>query len=334
LKTETKTTILFVGISLLCTALFVADLIFGSITIPLREIFNSFIHHQTDNNYYEIIINFRLPKALTAVLAGLSLSVAGLLMQTLFQNPLAGPDVLGVSSGASLGVAVFVMASSFVPAFLGVSGWGIVVSAIIGGIGVLLIMLLASFKVRNSVSLLIIGIMFGSMAGAVVSILQNHSNPDALKLFVVWTLGSLSAVSWTYMQVMAPLIIIGMLIAVFAQKQLNALLLGENYARGLGISVVKTRLVLIIATGLLAGATTAFTGPIAFIGVAVPHIARGLFKSSNHSIVIPASALCGASLLLVCDIISQLSVYTIPINAISSLFGAPLIIWIIIKNSK
>lgn len=329
-----KTTLLFVALSLVCTSLFVADLVMGSITIPFKDVFNSLIHHQTDNNYYEIIVNFRLPKALTAVLAGLSLSVAGLLMQTLFQNPLAGPDVLGVSSGASLGVAIFVMAGSLIPTFFTISGWGLVVAAIFGGTTVLLIMLAASFKVRNSVSLLIIGIMFGSMAGALVSILQNHSNPDALKLFVVWTLGSLSAVSWTYMQVMAPLVLVGLIIAIVAQKQLNALLLGENYAKGLGISVVKTRLILIIATGLLAGTITAFTGPIAFIGVAVPHIARRVFKSSNHNIIIPASALCGAALLLVCDIVSQVSIYTIPINAISSLFGAPLIIWIIIKNGK
>lgn len=329
---NTRTTLLFVGLLLLCALFFIADLVFGSISIPLPDVFKSFSASNQDSSFYEIIINFRLPKALTALLAGAALSVAGLLMQTLFQNPLAGPDVLGVSSGAGLGVALFVMAGSFLPMVFVSSGWGLVIAAIIGGMGILLLMLSASFKIRNAVSLLIIGIMVGSITGAVVSILQNHSNPDALKLFIVWTLGSLSAVSWSYMQIMAPLVIIGLGLAFIIQKQLNALLLGENYARGLGVSVFRIRLLIIIATGLLAGSITAFTGPIAFIGVAVPHIARGLFRSSNHKIIIPGSILCGASLLLICDIVSQLSIYTIPINAISALFGAPLIIWIIIKK--
>jgi iron complex transport system permease protein len=327
-----RTTLLFVGLLLLCALFFVADILFGSIHIPIAEVVQSLTGQHQDSSVYEIIVNFRLPKALTAFLAGAALSVAGLLMQTLFQNPLAGPDVLGVSSGASLGVALFVLAGSLLPFAFVSSGWGLVLAAIVGSVGILLIMLSASFNIRNSVSLLIIGIMFGSMTGALVSILQNHSNPDALKLFVVWTLGSLSAVSWNYMQVMAPLILIGLALALFVQKQLNALLLGENYARGLGVSVFRTRLIIIIATGLLAGAVTAFTGPIAFIGVAVPHIARGLIRSSNHKVIIPASILCGATLLLLCDMVTQLSVYTIPINAISALFGAPLIIWIILKK--
>jgi len=329
-----RTTLLFIGLLLLCTLLFIVDLVFGSISIPLSDVIKSFTGQNEQSTYNEIIINFRLPKALTAILAGAALSVAGLLMQTLFQNPLAGPDVLGVSSGASLGVALFLMVGSFLP-FIGIhSGLGIVIAAIIGAVGILLLMLSASVKIRNSVSLLIIGIMVGSMTGAVVSIIQNYSNPDALKLFVVWTLGSLSAVSWTYMQLMAPLVILGLGISFFIQKQLNALLLGENYASGLGVAVFRVRFLIIIATGILAGATTAFTGPIAFIGVAVPHIARGLFRSSNHKIILPASILCGSGLLLVCDIVSQISIYTIPINAISSLFGAPLIIWIILTNGK
>ncbi|MBN2787927.1 MAG: iron ABC transporter permease [Paludibacteraceae bacterium] len=329
-----RNTLLFIGLLLLCALFFIVDLVFGSISIPLSDVIKSFTGQNEQSTYNEIIINFRLPKALTAILAGAALSVAGLLMQTLFQNPLAGPDVLGVSSGASLGVALFLMVGSFLP-FVGIhSGLGIVIAAVIGAVGILLLMLSASVKIRNSVSLLIIGIMVGSMTGAMVSIIQNYSNPDALKLFVVWTLGSLSAVSWTYMQLMAPLVILGLGISFFIQKQLNALLLGENYASGLGVAVFRVRFLIIIATGILAGATTAFTGPIAFIGVAVPHIARGLFRSSNHKIILPASLLCGSGLLLVCDIVSQISIYTIPINAISSLFGAPLIIWIILTNGK
>jgi iron complex transport system permease protein len=329
--TNKRISLLFLLLSLLCCIFFVADLLFGSVHIPFSEIAGLFVSDK-ENVFYEILVNFRLPKALTAVLAGAALSVAGLLMQTLFQNPLAGPDVLGVSSGASLGVALFVLAGGLLPAVFVQSGWGMVVAAIVGATAILLVMLGASFKVRQSVSLLLIGIMAGSMAGALVSILQNYSNPDSLKLFVVWTFGSLSAVGWTYMKVMASLITLGLIVAFFLQKQLNALLLGENYARGLGVSVFGTRLLLIFSTGLLAGATTAFAGPIAFIGVAVPHLARGLFRTANHRIVLPASALCGATLLLICDIVSQIPVYPIPINAISALFGAPLIIWIILKR--
>lgn len=331
---QQRSFLIFGILSLFLIVCFIADLSFGSVSISLSEIYNSLVQGEKNNVFYEILFNFRLPKALTALLAGAALAVSGLLMQTLFQNPLAGPDVLGVSSGASLGVGLFVLAGGVLPLSIESSGWGLVISAIIGATAILLIMLGASFKVRNSVSLLLIGLMFGSMAGALVSILQNHSNPDSLKLFVVWTLGSLSAVSWTYMKVMSALVLIGLFISFFLQKQLNALLLGENYARGLGVSVFKSRLLIIIATGLLAGAITAFTGPIAFIGVAVPHIARGLLRSSDHRVVLPASILCGASLLLVCDLVSQLSIYTIPINAISALFGAPLIIWIILKQKN
>jgi iron complex transport system permease protein len=327
-------TLLYIILSLLCAMLFIADLVYGSLSIPLKEIFTTFFDRQADSTYQAIILNFRLPKALTAILAGASLSVAGLLMQTLFQNPLAGPDVLGVSAGASLGVAIMVMAGSLLPMAFVSSGWSVVLAAIIGSLVILLIMLSASFKIRNAVSLLIIGIMFGSITGAMVSILQNYSNPDSLKLFIIWTLGNLSSVSWAYMQVMAPIVILGLLLAFMLQKSLNALLLGEHYAKGLGVSIVRTRILVITATALLAGSITAFTGPIAFIGVAVPHIARGLFRTSDHRHTIPASILCGASLLLICDIVSQSSIYTIPINSISALFGAPLIIWIIMKRDS
>lgn len=308
--------------------LFIIDLIFGSVNIPLNAIFSD------DDIIRNIVINFRLPKALTAVVVGAAISVAGLLMQTLFRNPLAGPYVLGVSSGASLGVAVFILTGMTFPIFFVQNGWGLVVSAILGAILVLLLVLAVSFRVRQSVSLLIVGIMFGQIAGSLVTILQNGSNPDALKLFVVWTFGSLSAVSWSYMSVMFPLIIIGLIIAFSIQKTLNGMLLGENYAQGLGINIAKTRLWIIIAVALLAGATTAFTGPIAFIGIAVPHLVRGLFHTSDHRITIIGTILCGAGLLLLCDIATQLPTngYTLPINAVSALVGAPIIIWIILKQ--
>ncbi|MBR4154477.1 MAG: iron ABC transporter permease, partial [Paludibacteraceae bacterium] len=191
-----------------------------------------------------------------------------------------------------------------------------------------------SFRVRQAVSLLIVGIMFGQLSGSLVTILQNSSDPDSLKLFVVWTFGSLSAVTWNYMWVMLPIVIIGLTIVFAIQKPLNALLLGENYALGLGVNVVRTRLMIIIAIALLAGATTAFTGPIAFIGMAVPHLVRGLLKTSNHQSTIPGTILVGASLLLLCDIVCQLPAngYTLPINAVSALVGAPIIIWIILRR--
>jgi len=273
----------------------------------------------------------RLPKAVTAILAGAALSVSGLIMQTLFRNPLAGPYTLGVSSGASLGVALLTMLSSAVFSFQ-YSVFSLPIAACLGATLVLLLVLAVSRRVTNNVSLLIVGLMFGSIAGALVSLLQNFANPDALKLFIVWTLGSLSSVSWGDMQLLIPILLLGTLFVLLALKPLNGLLLGEDYARGLGIHVSRTRLYIVLATGLLAGGVTAFCGPIAFIGVAVPHIARGIFSTSNHRITIPASALVGACLLLVCDVLCSLFTYPLPISTVSALFGAPVIIWIILKN--
>ena len=323
---------LFLSLSLLTLSLFLIDLAWGSIHISLSEIVSVFFGNGTDGINSEILLNFRLPKAITAILAGASLSVAGLMMQTLFRNPLADPYILGISSGASLGVALVMMAATFLPIAFVSSGWALIVAAIIGASIVLVLVVGVSFKVNNAVSLLIVGIMFGTIAGSLVSVLQNFSNPDAIKLFVMWTFGSLSAVTWNYMQVLLPVVLVGLGLAFYLQKKLDGLLLGENYARGLGISIVKTRFIIVLATGLLAGGITAFTGPIAFVGVAIPHIARGLFRTSIHKILLPACVLLGASLLLVCDIISQMPTYTLPINTISALFGAPIIIWIILKR--
>ena len=329
---KNRNLILFLSLSLLMLGLFLADLTWGSIPISLREIMSVFFGKGANGINSEILLNFRLPKAITAILAGASLSVAGLMMQTLFRNSLADPYILGVSSGASLGVALVMMAATFLPAAFVSSGWALIVAAIIGASVVLVLVVGVSFKVHNAVSLLIVGLMFGTIAGSLVSVLQNFSNQDAIKLFVMWTFGSLSAVTWNYMQVLLPVVLIGIGIAFFLQKRLDGLLLGENYARGLGISIQQTRFLIVIATGLLAGGITAFTGPIAFVGVAVPHIARGLFRTSSHKTLMPATVLCGASLILVCDIISQIPTYTLPINTISALFGAPIIIWIILKK--
>jgi iron complex transport system permease protein len=311
---------------------FLADLVWGSIDIPLQELFKTFTGNQPDEISHEILVNFRLPKAITAILAGASLSVAGLLMQTLFRNPLADPYILGVSSGAGLGVAITLMSSAILPAFWMIGGWGIIFSAITGAALVLFLVILVSYRLSNSVSLLIVGIMFGTIAGSIVSILQNFTNPDAIKLYVMWTFGSLSSVNWQNMMFLLPVIISGIAISILIHKKADGLLLGENYARGLGINIRQTRILIVLATGLLAGGITAFTGPIAFVGVAVPHISRGIFKTSLHKILIPASLLIGASLILICDIISQLPTYALPINTISALFGAPVIIWIILRK--
>ncbi|MHB9054570.1 MAG: FecCD family ABC transporter permease [Paludibacteraceae bacterium] len=319
---------LFIGLILL----FILDLAWGSIRIPFIEVINTFFGNGNNPINSEILINFRLPKAITAILAGSALSVAGLMMQTLFRNPLADPYILGVSSGASLGVGLVMMTMPALPAFFIASGWGMILSAIIGAAVVLMLVIGVSFKVQNSISLLIVGIMFGTIASSLVSILQYFSNPDAIKLFIMWNLGSLSAVTWEYLQILFPVVTLGLLFAIYLTKRLDGLLLGENYARGLGISILQTRILIVISTGLLAGAITAFTGPIAFVGIAVPHIARGIFRTSKHHILIPACTLIGACLILICDIISQLPTHALPINTISALFGAPIIIWIILKR--
>ena len=308
-------------------------MIFGSVHIPLYEVLATFSGNSTNFIMSEILLNFRLPKAITAVLTGAALSVAGLMMQTLFRNPLADPYILGVSSGASLGVALTIMTTSALPlvAFAN-DGWILIISAIIGASLVLMLVIAVSFKIRNAISLLIIGIMFGMIASSLVSIIQSFSNPDSIKLFVMWTFGSLSAVTWQYMQILFPSVVIGVGMAFFLQKKLDGLLLGENYARSLGISIIGTRIMTVLATGLLAGSITAFVGPIAFVGIAIPHIARGLFRTANHKILIPASILCGAALLLVCDIVSQIPARNLPLNSVVALFGAPVIIWIILKN--
>lgn len=327
-----RKTNLFILLTILLVILFLADLTLGSIRIPFKDMINVFLGNSTNNINSEILLNFRLPKAITAILTGASLSVAGLMMQTLFRNPLADPYILGVSSGASLGVALVMMASSFLPVLFISSGWGLIIAAIIGAALVLLLVVGVSFKVQNSVSLLIVGLMFGTMASSLVSIMQFFSNPDAVKLFVMWNMGSLSAVTWNYMFVLFPVILTGLLISFLLTKRLDGLLLGENYARGLGIPIIQTRILIVIATGILAGSVTAFTGPIAFVGVAVPHIARGLNRSAKHQFLMPACILLGASLILICDIISQIPAHALPVNIISALFGAPVIILIILKR--
>ncbi|WP_321296984.1 iron ABC transporter permease [Marinifilum fragile] len=331
--------ILFGGLGLIIITLLLLDLIYGSVNIPFEKVFAILAGNEVKTSWNYIVLNFRLPKALTAIFVGAGLSVTGLMMQTLFRNPLAGPFVLGISSGASLGVALMVMASAIVPAFFGVvsaflGNWALVVAAVAGASLVFLLVALASIRISDSVSLLIIGIMFGSITGAIVNILQYFSEPEQIQSFIVWTFGSLAGVTWVEMQVMGPIVFAGLILAFFLIKPMDALLLGENYARGVGISVNKTRIAVIISTALIAGTLTAFTGPIAFVGVAVPHIARSIFRTASHKVLMPAVVLIGAAIMLICDIFSQLpgNQNTLPINSVTALFGGPVVIWVIMRS--
>jgi iron complex transport system permease protein len=264
---------------------------------------------------------------ITAILAGASLSVAGLMMQTLFRNPLAGPYILGVSSGASLGVALVTMCGVALGSNGLISG-----AAIVGSVLVMLLVMLIAKRIRSNVTLLIVGMMVGNIAGALVNMIQNFANPDSLKLFIVWTLGSLNGVGWNELPTLAIGVLIALVLVLILIKPLNGLLLGEDYARGLGINVERTRWMMVVASCLLAGSVTVFCGPIAFVGVAVPHIARGIFATSNHRLTVPASVLIGANILLVCDILCNIGTYSLPISTVSALFGAPIILWIILKK--
>ncbi len=313
--------ILFFAFILLLAGLFVLDICSGSVWLLSDGLWSR--GEGLTALGQQLFVNLRLPRAITAILAGAALSVSGLMMQTLFRNPLAGPYILGVSSGAGLGVALVTMASTMTGLRLLAMGQvAVATAAVLGALAVLLLV----------VSLLIVGMMIGSIAGALVNLIQNFANPDALKLFIVWTLGSLSSVGWTELTILAVTMLVGAILVLCLVKPLNGLLLGENYARALGVNVEHTRTLIVIATCLLAGGITAFCGPIAFVGVAVPHIARGIFRTSNHRITAAASALVGANLLLVCDILCNAFTYPLPISTMSALFGAPIIIWIIVRK--
>lgn len=319
--------------------LFYINISLGSVRIPPAELVHILTGGEAEKqSWANIIFHFRLPKALTALLAGSGLAVSGLQMQTLFRNPLAGPFVLGISSGASLGVALMVLASftlGGVFSYFGLLGnWLMVLSAAAGAGLVLLLVVLVSVRIKDSMTLLIIGLMFGAATGAIVSILQYFASKEQIQAFLIWTFGSLGGLTWEELQVFIPVVLAGLLIAMVLSKPLNALLLGENYAQSMGMNIKSTRGWIIVSTSLLAGGITAFCGPIAFIGIAVPHLTRLLFNTSNHKFLLPAAILSGAILMLICDIISQLpgSAQTIPINAVTSLFGAPVVIWIVLRK--
>ncbi|MDB2571931.1 iron ABC transporter permease, partial [Polaribacter sp.] len=284
-------------------------------------------------------LDFRVPKAITAILVGSGLSICGLLMQTLFKNPLAGPFVLGISSGASLGVALLILGSSIFGGFFltsSMSNWSLAIAASLGAFLVLFAVIMAANSLRNTMSILIIGLMFGSLTAAVIAILAYFSEAAQIQQYLFWSFGSLGNLSWSELSVFGSIYLVGILACLIIIKPLNSFLLGENYAKSLGINIKKSRTIILVITSVLTGVITAFSGPIAFIGLAVPHIAKMLFTTSNHKILIPASAIIGGIVLLICDSIAQLptSEFTLPINAITSLFGAPIVIWLIIRKKK
>jgi iron complex transport system permease protein len=286
-----------------------------------------------------IVIDYRLPKAITAILVGSGLGVSGLLMQTLFRNPLAGPFVLGISSGASLGVALVVLGAGLFGTVLGtllISKWSLIIAASLGSFMVLLAVLAISGRVRDTMAILIIGLMFGSITAAIVSVLSYFSSAEQLQQYIFWGFGNLSNISWDEMVIFLVIYFIGLALSILSIKNLNGLLLGERYATSLGINIQKSRIIIILATSLLAGGVTAFVGPIAFIGLAIPHLTRQLFKTSNHKVLLPAVILMGASVMLCCDVLSQVpnSELMLPINAITALIGAPVVIWILVRQRK
>jgi len=311
----------------------------GSVSIPSKEIFKSLFGSIDNENWQYIIQNYRLPKAFTAVLVGSGLGISGLLMQTLFRNPLAGPFVLGITSGASLGVALVILGSSMIGGFLAtllISKWSVVVAASIGSFLVLIAVMIVSTRVRDTMAILIIGLMFGSITAAVVSVLSYFSSAEQLQQYIFWGFGSLGNLSWNELIVFLIIYLLGLVLSIASIKSLNTLLLGENYAKSLGLNIKQSRILIILATSLLAGTITAFAGPIAFIGLAIPHMTRQIFSTSNHKILLPAVLLFGAIVMLVCDSIAQLptSDYTLPINAITSLIGAPVVIWLLVRKQK
>ncbi|MBC5839476.1 iron ABC transporter permease [Flavobacterium muglaense] len=340
MNNQKRNILLFSLLGLSLVVLFFTNISFGSITIPFKEVYNSLTGGQASKSTWEyIIINYRLPKAITAVLVGMGLSISGLLMQTLFRNPLAGPYVLGLSSGASLGVAFVILGAAFMPTFISnilLSSYGIVLASTMGSSIVLLAVLLVSHRLRDTMAILIVGLMFGSFTSAIVGTLTYFSTAEQLQKFTFWSMGTLGNLSWTSIGILAVSVFIGLLLSLFSIKPLNALLLGENYARSLGLNFKKTRLIIILATSILAGSITAYAGPIAFIGLAVPHIAKLIFQTSNHSVLYWSTLLLGAGIMLVCDVVSQMPGFdiTLPINAITSLLGAPVVIWLLVRKRK
>lgn len=330
----TRNRLLFIALAFVCVALFVLDLTLGSTDIALGDVWAALTGGEVDGVVRDIVLKIRLTKAVVAVAAGAALAASGLAMQTLFRNPLAGPYVLGVSSGASLGVALFLLGAPL----LGVTGGsmlqtvGLAGAAWIGSALILTMVLAVSRRIKDIMVILILGMMFSSAVDSVVQILQYLSNEAALKAFVVWTMGSLGDVTGRELALMLPVVVVGLVLSVAAIKPLNLLLLGENYARTMGLNVRRSRVLILSETVLLAGTVTAFCGPIGFIGLAVPHVARMVFVSADHRTLMPASMLIGAVVMLLCDVISKQLGF--PVNTVTALLGIPIVVLVVVRKKS
>lgn len=329
---KSRNTIHFIVLSLLIVALFVVDLAVGSVAIPLREVWAALTGGEVAASTAKIVCSIRLVKSVVALVAGAALAVSGLQMQTLFRNPLAGPYVLGISSGASFGVALLLLGAPL----LGIGGsallssLGMAGAAWLGAAAILALVAACSRRIKDIMVILILGMMCSSGIDAVVQILQYLSSEGALKSFVIWTMGSLGDVTTLQLGLLVVAVTAGLILAIGVIKPLNLLLLGEQYARTMGLNVRSTRLKVFLSTTLLAGTVTAFCGPVGFIGLAVPHLSRMLFRAADHRILIPASALTGSAVLLLCDILSKL--FTLPINTITALMGIPIVVWVVLRH--
>jgi iron complex transport system permease protein len=330
--------LIFAGLLFLVISFLIMDILFGSVSIKATEVLKA-IFTSNNSNFETIIMKFRLPKAITALTVGIALSLSGLQMQTVFRNPMAGPDVLGISSGASLGVAFVILGFSShisIDSLSGLGNWILVVASWFGAGAVMILIMFISARVKEIMTILIIGIMLSAGISAVVTVMQYFSNETMLKAYVIWTMGSLGNLTSAQLNVLLLSVSAGVLISLLSTKMLNALLLGENYAGSIGLNVRLARVVIFVCTSILAGSVTAFCGPIGFIGIAVPHITRLLFKTSDHKILLPGTILTGSVVMLASDIVSQLpgSERVLPLNAVTSLIGIPIVIWIILRNRK
>lgn len=336
-----KITFGILGIIIVGIILFILNLFVGSVTVPLDDIFKVLLKENTDNTLNVIIFNYRLPQALTALLAGAALAVAGLLMQTLFRNPLADPSMLGISSGASLGVGIVILLTGAISGTAVSSfGWwstiGVSLAAFIGAVLVLFVMLAFSSRMKDMTTLIIIGLMIAYLAGSITDILKFFSLKEDIHAFVIWGMGSFSGVGTSKLPIFATSIIIGLFVTFFLSKNLNILLLGEMYAENLGLNIRKNSVIIILVSGYLTAIVTAYCGPIAFVGLAMPHIARFLFKSSDHRLLIPATMLIGMDMALICNLIARMPGFdgNLPVNAVTAFIGAPIVISVILKSRK
>ena len=338
-RSQAPILLISIGIVAVGLLLFVMNLCFGSVSIPMKEIWAA-VFGGEGSTYRAIIMDYRLPQAITALLAGIGLSVSGLLMQTLFRNPLADPSLLGISSGSSLGVALVVLLGTATGLSVNTltlwSTFGVTVAAFVGAFAVLLLILALSSRLRSMVSLVLVGIMIAYIAGSVTDILKFFSQKEGLHSFVIWGMGSFSNVSKAQLPFFAIAVVAGAIGSFFLFKTLNLLLLGERYAENLGVNIKRSSMLIILASGFLTALITAFCGPIAFLGLAVPHIARFLFKSSDHKLLIPATAFIGMDLALFCNLIARLPSFegNLPVNSVTALIGAPIVLWVIFHRQK